>query len=80
MNGIRSGEMIFLSADLYPNVITGGMFEKETSTLANPDKEDQEVMGESPEASELVSSEPRKMNLFLAIALIVILAIVFGLN
>lgn len=80
MSGIRSGEMLFLSADLYPSVITTGLFENDTSTMANPEKDDQEVLGENKDVSETTSNEPKSMSVFLAIILIVILVFVFGIG
>ena len=74
-----SGEMYFPTADLYPAVLSG-VFNDETSTMANPEAEDQEVMGEAPETSEVVSKEPRKMNLFLAIILIVVIVGFLGIE
>lgn len=80
MSNIRSGEMLYSMNDLYPNVISGGVFGWETSTMATPEAEDQEVLGEAPETTDVTSSEPRKMNLWLAVILIVVIALFFGLN
>ena len=80
MSNIRSGEMLFSMNDLYPNVITAGVFGYDTSTMSSPESEDQEVLGEAPETTEVTGTQPRRMNLFLAIILIVVLVLFFGLD
>lgn len=80
MSSLKSGAMDFLTYDLYPQIITTGVAENETSTMANPEKDDQQVLGDSEKASETVSSEPRKMNIFLAIGLVVVMAFVLGMG
>lgn len=79
MSNIRSGEMLFTMADLYPQTLSG-TFSHDTSTLANPEAEDQDVLGEAPEVSDVTGRQPKRMNLFLAIILIVVIALFFGLD
>lgn len=79
-NVMRSGEMFFRANDLYPNVISGGVFGYDTSTMATPEAEDQEVLGEAPETTDVTSSEPKRMNVLLAIVLVVVIALFFGLD
>lgn len=75
------GELSFLSNDLYPNYLQG-KFGTETSTSVNADNDDQQVLGESNETTEQANkgTQPRSLNLFLAIGLIACLVLVFGLG
>jgi len=67
-------ELGFSMADLYPNM--GGL---DTSTMANPEKDDQEALNEDTAIiNETVSKEARGKNIFLALGVLVGLIIFFG--
>lgn len=69
-----ASELGFSMSDLYPNF--GGV---DTSTMANPEKDDQEALNEDTEIiKETVSKEARGKNIFLALAVFVGLIIFFG--
>lgn len=75
------GELVFSMNDFYPNVL-GGQFGVDTSTMVTPDKDDQQVLGESKESAEEANkaNQPRTLNLFLAVGLIACLVVVFGMG
>lgn len=80
MASVKSGEMKFSMNDLYPNVLNGGIYGFDTSTQANPEADDQKVLGNSDESVDKTSSEPRTLNLWLAILLIIVCVFLFGYN
>lgn len=69
-----NNELGFAMADLYPNF--GG---HDTSTLATPEADDQDALNEDTKvADQAVTSEARKINIFLALGVLVALIIFFG--
>lgn len=67
-------ELGFSMADLYPNM-TG----VDTSTLVNPEADDQEALNEDTKlARESATKDARGKNIFLALAVFVGLVIFFG--
>ena len=71
---MQAGEMNFSYRDLYPNLGT-----METSTLANPEADDQDALNEETEvAEEAKQSEAKGRNVFLALLVLVGLIIFFG--
>lgn len=70
--------MDFYSNDLYPSMMMGG---KETSTDVTPDSNDQVVLNEDETVSENADqNNSRKSSIFLAIALVVIIAFFMGVT
>ena len=70
------GDMIFSFRDLYPNQATAT---EETSTMANPDKDDQEALKENTKVTEKGDMRgASKKNVFLAIGVLVALVVFFG--
>lgn len=67
------GEMSFHMSDLYP-----GYSVQETSTEANPEPEDLEVLNEDAEEAEESSPKASSKNIFIALGLFVALIIFFG--
>jgi hypothetical protein len=68
------GELGFSMSDLYPNF--GGV---DTSTMANPEADDQEALNEDTKvASEASSKEARGKNILLAMVVLVGLVVFFG--
>lgn len=68
------GELGFSMSDLYPNF--GGV---DTSTVVNPEADDQEALNEDTKIiGEASSKEARGKNIFLALAVLIGLIIFFG--
>lgn len=66
----------FAYGDAYPNML---QTTTETGLLANPDKDDQEALAESESISEKADvTAPTKNKVFMSIALIAILVVIFG--
>lgn len=69
-----NNELGFAMSDLYPNY--GGV---DTSTLANPEADDQQALNENPEvADKAVTPSARKKNIFLALGVLLALIVFFG--
>ena len=65
-------EMNYFMSDLYPGI---GL---ETSTQANPEKDDQEALIEDTDVAEESSQQARSKNVFLALGLMIALIVFFG--
>lgn len=71
---IPNNEMSFSMSDLYPNY--GGV---DTSTLANPEVDDQDALNEDVKIAEMATkTEPAKKNIIISIVVLVALIIFFG--
>ena len=70
------GEMIFSFRDLYPNQATKT---EETSTMANPDKDDQDALNENTNITEKGNMRGASTkNIFLAMGVLIALVVFFG--
>ena len=69
------GEMSFSLKDLYPNLYTQS---EDTSSKANPDYEDQEVLNENNVAEKTDKNNASRKNVFIAIIIFIALIILFG--
>ena len=68
------GELGFSYSDLYPTY--GGV---DTSTVVNPEADDQEALNEDTKiVNEASSKDARGKNIFLALAVLICLIIFFG--
>lgn len=66
----------FAYGDAYPNMLQSTT---ETGLLANPDKDDQEALAENESTSDKADiTAPTKNKVFMSIALIMILVVLFG--
>ena len=71
---IPNNEMGFSMSDLYPNM--GGV---DTSTLANPEVDDQDALNEDVKVAEAsTTTEASKKNIFIGLGILVALVIFFG--
>lgn len=71
---IPNNEMCFSMADLYPNM--GGV---DTSTLANPEVDDQDALNEDVKIAEASTvTEAKSKNIFIALGVLIALVIFFG--
>lgn len=69
-----SHELGFSMADLYPNY--GGI---DTSTIANPEADDQEALNEDVKvASESSTKNARGKNIFITLIVLISLVVFFG--
>ena len=69
-----NNELGFAMTDLYPNY--GGV---DTSTLANPESDDQQALNENPDVAETVTvTTARKKNIFIALGVLLALIVFFG--
>ena len=72
------GELSFFMGDLYPQMLSG---QRDTSTEMAPDANDQQALAEDRSVSEKVdNSTPQTIKVFIAIAFVIILVMLFGLG
>ena len=72
------GELSFFMGDLYPQMLSGM---RESSTEVTPDANDQQALAEDRSVSEKVdNSTPQTIKVFIAIAFVIILVMLFGLG